>query len=166
MISADSHVIEPPDVWTARLVGEWGERAPHVRRDDDGNDWWYVDGHRTNSFAGGTQAGIRFADPDALVLADRFDNVRAGAYDPDRYVEENLSDGVVASVLYPTQQMQHYAVRNTALVDATCRVYNDWLAEFTRVHPHRLRGVAALNIDHVDTAAGELERAVNLGLAA
>jgi len=166
MISADSHVIEPPDVWTARLHDEWGEHAPHVRRDDDGNDWWYVDGHRTNSFAGGTQTGIRFADPDALVLADRFENVRAGAYDPDRYVEENLDDGVIASVLYPTQQMQHYAVRNTALVDATCRAYNDWVAEFSAAHPQRLRGVAALNVDAVETAAAELERAVGRGLAA
>jgi predicted TIM-barrel fold metal-dependent hydrolase len=166
MISADSHVIEPPDVWTARLVAEWGERAPQVRRDDDGNDWWYVDGHRTNSFAGGTQTGRRFVDPDALVLADRFENVRAGAYDPDRYVDENLTDGVIASVLYPTQQMQHYAVRNTALVDATCRAYNDWVAEFSAAHPQRLRGVAALNVDDIETAAVELERAAGQGLAA
>ncbi|MEO8692681.1 MAG: amidohydrolase family protein [Acidimicrobiales bacterium] len=166
MISADSHVIEPPDVWTQRLQNEWGERAPQVRRDDDGNDWWYVDGHRTNSFAGGTQAGVRFADPDALVLADRFENVRAGAYDPDLYVDENLTDGVTASVLYPTQQMQHYAVRNTVLVDATCRAYNDWLAEFTAAQPQRLRGVAALNVDDIETAAAELERAVLRGLAA
>jgi predicted TIM-barrel fold metal-dependent hydrolase len=166
MISADSHVIEPPDVWTERLGTEWGERAPHVRRDDDGNDWWYVDGHRTNSFAGGTQTGRRFDDPDSLVLADRFENVRAGAYDPEGYVDENLSDGVVASVLYPTQQMQHYAVRNTALVNATCRAYNDWLAEFCAANPARLRGVAALNVDEIDVAAHELERAVGRGLAA
>ena len=166
MISADSHVIEPPDVWTARLQTEWGERAPQVRRDDDGNDWWYVDGHRTNSFAGGTQTGRRFADPDTLVLADRFENVRVGAYDPDRYVDENVSDGVIASVLYPTQQMQHYAVRNTALVDATCRAYNDWVAEFSAAHPQQLRGVAALNVDDIETAAVELERAVRQGLAA
>jgi predicted TIM-barrel fold metal-dependent hydrolase len=166
MISADSHVIEPPGVWDGRLGAEWGDRAPHVRRDDDGNDWWYVDGHRTNSFAGGTQSGRRFADPDSLVLADRFENVRTGAYDPDRYVNENLTDGVESSVLYPTQQMQHYAVRNTALVDATCRAYNDWLAEFCAAHPRRLRGVAALNVDDVDVAAHELDRAVSLGLAA
>ena len=165
MISADSHVIEPPDVWTDRLR-EWGDKAPHVRRDDDGNDWWYVDEHRTNSFAGGTQTGRRFVDPDALVLADRFENVRTGAYDPDRYVGENLTDGVAASVCYPTQQMQHYAVRNTALVDATCRAYNDWLAEFCGAHPDRLRGVAALNVDDIDVAAAELERAAGLGLAA
>ena len=166
MISADSHVIEPPAVWTERLAKEWGDHAPHVRRDDDGNDWWYVDGHRTNSFAGGTQTGQRFVDADALVLADRFEHVRAGAYDPDRYVEENLTDGVVASVLYPTQQMQHYAVRNTALVDATCCAYNAWLAEFCAPHPQRLRGVAALNVDDIATAAAELERAVGQGLAA
>src|SRR5687768_10295021 len=165
MISADSHVIEPPDVWTARLEGEWGARAPQVRRDDDGNDWWYVDGHRTNSFAGGTQTGRRFADPDALVLADRFENVRTSAYDPDRYVDENRTDGVTASVLYPTQQMQHYAVRNTALVDATCRAYNDWLAEFCAAHPLQLRGVAALNVDDIEVAATELERVAGLGLA-
>jgi len=166
MISADSHVIEPPDVWIDRLRADWGDRAPHVRRDDDGNDWWYVDGHRTNSFAGGTQTGRRFEDPDALVLADRFEHVRAGAYDPDRYVQENLTDGVIASVLYPTQQMQHYAVRNTELVDATCRAYNDWLAEFCVSEAARLRGVAALNVDDIATAAGELERAVGGGLAA
>ena len=165
MISADSHLIEPPMVWTDRLV-EWGDKAPHVRRDGDGNDWWYVDGHRTNSFAGGTQTGRRFADPDALVLADRFENVRTGAYEPDRYVSENLTDGVTASVLYPTQQMQHYAVRNTALVDATCRAYNDWLAEFCGAQPDRLRGVAALNVDDIEVAAAELERAAGLGLAA
>ena len=166
MISADSHVIEPPDVWTDRLDHDWGDRAPHVRRDDDGNDWWYVDGHRTNSFAGGTQAGRRFADPDALVLADRFENVRTSAYDPDRYVDENRTDGVTASVLYPTQQMQHYAVRNSALVDATCRSYNDWLAEFCAAHPLQLRGVAALNVDDIEVAATELERVAGLGLAA
>jgi predicted TIM-barrel fold metal-dependent hydrolase len=100
------------------------------------------------------------------VLADRFENVRTSAYDPDRYVDENLSDGVVASVLYPTQQMQHYAVRNTALVNATCRAYNDWLAEFCASHPSRLRGVAALNVDEIDVAARELERAAGRGLAA
>lgn len=166
MISADSHVIEPPDIYMARMASRWGDRAPTVRRDTDGNDWWYVDGHRTNSFAGGTQTGRRFVDADSLVLADVFDNVRRGAYDPDLYVRENLTDGVTASVLFPTQQLQHYAVRNTELVNATCVAYNDWLAEFCASAPGRLRGVAALNVDEVAVSAVELRRAAELGLAA
>jgi predicted TIM-barrel fold metal-dependent hydrolase len=163
MVSADSHLIEPPDLYRS-LVAEWGDRAPVVRRDADGTDWWWVDGQRTNSFAGGSQTGRRFDDPDSLVLADAVDNVRAEVWTPDRYVADNLTDGVIASVLYPTQQLQHYAVRNTPLLSATCRVYNDWVAEFSGAHPQRLAGLACLNVDDPAEAAAELERAVTRGL--
>jgi predicted TIM-barrel fold metal-dependent hydrolase len=147
------------------MVPEFGERAPHVRRAGDGTDWWWVDDQRTNSFAGGSQAGVRFGDADALVLADAVDNVREEVWTPDGYVRENLSDGIGGSVLYPTQQMQHYAVRDTALVSATCRTYNDWLAEFCATEPERLRGIATLNVDDPSEAGAELERAAGLGLA-
>ncbi len=123
-------MIEPPSVWTDRLTAEWGDRAPRVARTDDGNDWWFVDGHRTNSFAGGTQTGRRFEDPNALVLADRFEHVRPAAYDPQAYAAENVADGVAGSVLYPTQQLQHYAVRNAPPVTATSRAYTECLADF------------------------------------
>jgi predicted TIM-barrel fold metal-dependent hydrolase len=163
-ISADSHVIEPAGLYGC-LVPTWGDRAPRVARADDGTDWWWVGGQRTNSFAGGSQAGQRFEDASALVLADSIDNVRAEVWTPDRYVADNLDDGIGASVLYPTQQMQHYAVRDHALVSATCRAYNDWLAEFCGAHPRRLRGIAALNSDDALEAADELARAVGRGLA-
>ncbi len=163
MVSTDSHVIEPPDVY-ASLRAEWGELAPVVQRADDGTDWWWVDGQRTNSFAGGSQAGVRFEDPDALVLADAIDHVREDVWTPERYVADNLRDGVGASVLYGTQQLQHYAVRNTPLVSATCRAYNDWLASFTGADPARLIGLACLNVDDPAGAAAELERAVARGL--
>jgi predicted TIM-barrel fold metal-dependent hydrolase len=162
IVSADSHVIEPPTLWRERLPA-WGDRAPSVVRGDDGNDWWWVDGHRTNSFAGGTQAGRRFGGR-ALVLADRAENVPADVWDPHRYVTANLDDGIVASVLFPTQHLVHSKVRNTALVDACARAYNDWLAEFCAAEPKRLRGVAALNVDDVPTAVAELQRAAGLGL--
>jgi predicted TIM-barrel fold metal-dependent hydrolase len=165
MVSTDSHVIEPPGLYDS-LLDAWGALAPIVRRSDDGTDWWWVDGQRTNSFAGGSQAGKRFDDASGLQLAAAVENVRAEVWTPDRYVEDNLSDGIGASVLYPTQQMQHYAVRNGTLVSATCRVYNDWLAEFCSAHPQRLRGVACLNVDDPEEAARDLERAVGRGLHA
>lgn len=164
MVSSDSHVIEPPDLY-APMVPEFGDRAPQVRRADDGTDWWWVGDQRTNSFAGGSQAGVRFEHADALVLADAVDNVRAGVWTPARYVGENLSDGIGGSVLYPTQQMQHYAVRDAALLSATCRTYNDWLAAFCAADERRLRGIAALNVDDPAEAAAELGRAAGLGLA-
>lgn len=163
VVSADSHVIEPPDAY-ASMRAAWGDRAPVVRRGDDGNDWWWVDGQRTNSFAGGSQPGKRHDDPDSLVLADVVENVHAEVWSPERYVADNLADGVGASVLYGTQQLQHYAVRNTPLVSATCRAYNDWLADYTSADRDRLVGLACLNVDDPAEAAGELERAVGRGL--
>lgn len=133
---------------------------------DDGTDWWWVDGQRTNSFAGGSQAGKRFEDASSLVLADAIDNVRPQLWHPDRYVADNLRDGIGVLVLYPTQQLQHYAVRNAELVSVTCRAYNDWLADFCAAEPHRLRGLAVLNSDDANGAAAELERAVTRGLVA
>lgn len=163
MVSTDSHVIEPADTY-ASMRATWGDATPEVRRGDDGNDWWWVDGQRTNSFAGGSQTGKRHENADSLVLADQIDNVHAEVWSPDRYVADNLADGIGASVLYATQQLQHYAVRNSPLVSATCSAYNDWLADFTSGHRDRLIGLACLNVDDPAEAAGELERAVGLGL--
>lgn len=56
ILSSDSHVIEPPDLWTTRIEPRFRERAPRVVQEEDG-DWWFVDGIRTNSFQGGVQAG-------------------------------------------------------------------------------------------------------------
>ena len=32
IVSADSHVVEPADVWTARIEPRFADRAPHVIR--------------------------------------------------------------------------------------------------------------------------------------
>ena len=63
LFSSDSHVVEPPDLWTDRIEPQFRERAPRVVPQEDG-DWWFVDGYRTNSFQGGAQPGVRFEKPD------------------------------------------------------------------------------------------------------
>ena len=35
VISSDSHVFEPPDLWTERIDAEFRERAPRMQRVDD-----------------------------------------------------------------------------------------------------------------------------------
>ena len=58
MISSDSHIIEPPDLWTERVDARFRDRAPRIVREDDG-DFWYIDGQRSMSFLG-VQTGDRF----------------------------------------------------------------------------------------------------------
>jgi predicted TIM-barrel fold metal-dependent hydrolase len=44
-------------------------------------------------------------------------------------------------------------------MDALCRAYNDWLADYCRTDPARLVGVAMLPLVDVDASVRELERA-------
>jgi predicted TIM-barrel fold metal-dependent hydrolase len=163
LISSDSHVVEPPDLWAGRLDATYRDRAPRVVAEHDG-DWWIVDGVRTNSFQGGAQAGKRFESPDLLRPAARFRDVRPGAYQPDQFLRENEVDGVYGSVIYPTEGLQLFRVPDGDLLTAVFRAYNDWLVEFCQTSP-RLKGVALINVEDVPGATGELRRTRKAGLA-
>jgi predicted TIM-barrel fold metal-dependent hydrolase len=166
MLSSDTHVIEPPDLWTSRLDRSWGDEAPHVVEDQaGGTQWWVVAEQRTLSFAGGAQTGDRFDKPIELRTGATFSEVRPGGYDPHANLIDNEADGVWGSVLYPTEGLMLYTQAHHALLSACCRVYNDWLAEFCAAAPDRLKGVAMLNTDDVDEAVAELRRAHSLGLS-
>ena len=49
-------------------------------------------------------------------------------------------------------------------MSAIFRAYNDWLADFCRTDPARLKGIAMINLDDIPDAIRELERATRLGL--
>jgi len=36
VLSADSHVVEPADVWTSRIDARFRDRAPHVEKEVNG----------------------------------------------------------------------------------------------------------------------------------
>jgi predicted TIM-barrel fold metal-dependent hydrolase len=164
MLSSDSHVVEPPDLWTDRIEPQFRDRAPQVVSQADG-DWWFVDGYRTNSFQGGAQPGKRFDKPEELKPAARFDEVRPGAYQPEAHLKDNEVDGVYGSVLYPTEGLLLFSVPDSVLLSAIFRVYNDWIAEFCSVAPDRLKGIAMINVDDVPEALRELQRTRQRGLA-
>jgi predicted TIM-barrel fold metal-dependent hydrolase len=164
LISSDSHIVEPPDLWRERIDRGFRDRGPHVISESDG-DWWMIDGTRGNSFQGGAQAGKRFDRAEELRPAARFSEVRPGAYEPAEFLRENEEDGIWASVIYPTAGLQLFRVPDVDLLSACFRAYNDWLADFCRAAPDRLRGIALINVDDIDEAVRELTRARKIGLS-
>ena len=138
LISSDSHIIEPPDLWLDRIDRAFRDRAPRVVREEKG-DWWVIDGKRSMSFLG-VQTGDRFEkEASELIIEAHFDAVRPAAYDPKRYVAENLEDGVEASILYPSEALLVYGIPDSALCSAAMRAYNDYIAEFCSADPLRQR---------------------------
>ena len=164
LISSDSHIIEPPDLWTERIDRAYRDRAPHVVREEKG-DWWVMDGKHSMSFLG-IQTGDRFEKASSeLVIEAHFEDVRPASYDPKRYVEENRQDGVEASVIYPSEALLAYGIPDSGLCSATMRAYNDYIADFCSEDPLRLKGIALVNVDDPKEAVVELRRCREKGLA-
>jgi predicted TIM-barrel fold metal-dependent hydrolase len=163
MISSDSHIVEPPDLWEGRIDTSFGDRAPRVVSEADG-DWWYIDNLKTMSFVG-IQAGDRFVKPaDELRTSADFSDVRPAAYDPAQYLAENETDGVWGSVIYPSQGLVIFSVPATDIVTAMMRAYNDWIAEFCSYDTSRLKGIGMINVDDPADGARELARCREIGL--
>jgi len=164
ILSSDSHVFEPPDLWRSRIDAAFRDRAPRIER-IGGGDHIVVEADQVLSGIGLiSNAGARFAAPETISAEGRFEDVHRGGYDPAQHLADMALDGVAGEVLYPSQGLFYFKVADSALMSAIFRAYNDWLAEFCRSDPARLKGIAMINIDDVGEGIGELERAARLGL--
>ena len=162
IISSDDHVTETPDLWTSRVEPQFRERAPGVVRREDG-DWWFCDGLRV-MFAQGSQAGVRFDDPQALKVTDVVENARPGGYIPEEHVKDMDLDGLDVSIIYPTVGLTLYGVPDSELFSEVCRVYNDWAGEHCLSFRDRLKGIGMVNLDDVEAGITEMRRCRSLGL--
>ena len=165
LLSSDSHILEPADLWSKRVDPPFRDRAPVVVRVGE-NDQWHADGAQFHAVrATGYQAGVRFTHPEKLSLDGQFEAIRPGALDPHPHVEDMDVDGIAAAVLYPTVGAQLYRIADSDLLTACVRAYNDHVADFCKPYPHRLKGMAILNVDSIGETVRELERVAKMGLA-
>src|SRR2546427_1017350 len=169
LISADSHIVEPPDLYSSRIEPKFRDRAPrmerHRTRTGREYDAWYVDGLRVGTVGSVIQAGKRFEDPGSIDFLGLWEDVRKAAYEPHAMLEELEMDGVWGACLQPSQGLFWYRLSDSEILSALCRAYNGWIADFCQAAPDRLKGVGMLNVDDVDEGCQELERCADLGLA-
>jgi predicted TIM-barrel fold metal-dependent hydrolase len=167
LISADSHIVEPRDLWTSRIDARFRGRAPKIATLDETGDYIVIDGLRPRplAFEGpmieARAQGVEIAKPKGY----RVEQNRLGAWDPDARLGDQDLDGVSGEVIYPGVGLHIGRAPDGEYIYASCRAYNDWLAEFCAAHPARLKGAAMLpNRGPVEWAVTEAERAAKLGL--
>ena len=165
ILSADSHVIEPADVWTARIDKRFLDRAPRVikRTGDREGDFFVAEGMRPFPVAGFAVAGVDPRDFGER-MARGYPGVRPSAWDPVERLKDQERDGVVGEVLYPSLGMRLFQLEDGELRAASFRAYNDWLAEYCAHSPRRLAGAALISLDEPAAGVAELTRAANKGL--
>lgn len=164
IISSDSHVFEPPDLWTQRIDQAFRDRAPRLQRIGEVDQIVIEDGQPFAGIGLISNAGARFEAPETISDHGRFEEVHTGGYDPAQHIVDMGLDGVHGEVLYPSLGLSLFKVPDTAFQSAIFRAYNDWLAEFCRADSHRLKGLAMINLDDIQGGIHELERAAKLGL--
>ena len=166
LISSDSHIIEPPDLWEKRIDPKFKDRAPYLVHEED-MDQWYADGGNVKfgEIGNAIQFGTRFEQPEKLSLKGEYANAPLGGFDPNVHVKEMDIDGVSGGVLYPSMGLTAYGVPASDLLSAMFRAYNDWIADFCKPYPNRLKGIAMINVDDVQEGVEELQRVTKMGLA-
>ena len=175
VLSGDSHIVEPPDLWEKHIDPAFRERAPRViRKKGDptsvtpyDSDYWVAPGIETAAYGQLAQAGRRFENADDIGWGGTWDDVPKGAHDPHAMVQALDLDGVWGAIVQPTQGLSWYRMdpEETDLFSAICRAWNDYNAQFCSYYPDRLKGIAMLNVDDVLDACNELERCAKMGLS-
>ena len=168
LISADSHVMEPRDLWETRIDHKFRERAPRIAALDESGDYMVIDGMRPRPLAfEGPMADLKAQGVDIPTPKGyRYEQNRPGSWEPNARLEDQDLDGVSGEVIYPGLGLHIVRAPDAEYIYACCRAYNDWLAEFCSVHPKRLKGAAMVpNRGPIEWAVKEAERVAKMGLA-
>ncbi|MGA8262317.1 MAG: amidohydrolase family protein [Arenicellales bacterium] len=158
IVSADSHVLEPPDLWEKALGARFGDRVPRVVNG--------FEGHEGSFFYVGRPGEAARMDElvDANQTDRRLDDLARAGRDPVRRLELMDSDGIAAEVINPTWGLWIPRIRDSEVRQACAEVYNDWVAEYASEDLRRLVAVAMIPVEDVDWAIKELHRIVRKGL--
>jgi predicted TIM-barrel fold metal-dependent hydrolase len=166
IISADSHTVEPPDLWEKWLERKYLDTAPKLVEDGDGGHAWLYMGAKTPEPLGlVTCVGTR--PEDLKWTGARYGStIHPACYDGAERLKAMDVDGVDAEMLYPPQRAMLTFMKNPDRDAhlAGIRAYNRWLREgFCAPDPDRLIGIFQIPNVGIETAVAELERAKKEG---
>ncbi len=177
LISADSHVNEPPAAWE-RVQKEYGERAPKVVRDPAGKPkgiWLIIDGlppvglsHYSKGLAVGKNRGISEVEQEKHFATIRFNETfryedYPGGWEPSARLRDQDADGVEAEVLFSSAVRQLYSIVDEPFQRAIFHSYNAWLHEFCSANPNRLLGLALIPILDMEHTVADIYHYAKLG---
>ncbi len=162
-ISADSHVIEPPDLWLKRIDRQYLEHAPRIERGED-QDYLVCPEVIAGGKRGiGTASAILKKSEDISMKA-RFDETLPGAYDPLVRIADLDRDNVEAEMLFASFGAITFQIEDLDFQFACMQAFNDWLANFCGSAPKRLFGAAMIPTAPIDRAIGEMKRCADTGV--
>jgi len=164
-ISADSHVIEPPDCYSRFIDPIFRHLAPQLVRREGGGDAYAIPGMRGVVALGLLDgAGRTAAERRRHTATATFAETRRSAWDARERVADQERDGVAAEVLYPTLGLVLCTHPDPFYKSACMQAYNRWLQGYCGEAPGRLFGIGMTAAASVDAALRDVEEAARLGM--
>jgi predicted TIM-barrel fold metal-dependent hydrolase len=164
IISADSHITEPPNTYLDHIDPTYRATAPHmVDGGADVGDLFVIDGMKRPVAMGLVAAAGKPAE-EIRVMGVKFDDLHKGGSDPEARLADQDRDGVAAEIIYPTVGMVLCNHPDGDYKKACFDAYNRWIAEYCGAHPDRLIGCGQTAMRSPEEGIADLERIKALGL--
>ena len=160
---SDMHVYDPAFLYEKYMNPKWGDRIPRGRRNGKHG--------RVEFSIGAGKETLRqitdVIDHGQKQVADRYDFAVARDYDAVSQLEAMDREGLDVAVLFRTSPLHCDETLEPEYANDLCRAWNDWIADFCKENPQRLKASALITLHDVDLAVDEVRRVVSgLGIRA
>jgi predicted TIM-barrel fold metal-dependent hydrolase len=163
IISADSHITEPPGCYVDRIDHKYKDTAPHMVHDDKAGDIFVIEGMKKPIPMGLVAAAGQDAK-DLKMFGAKFEDLHRGGWDPEARMADQKRDGVDAEVIYPTVGMLLCNHQDYDYKKACFDAYNLWIAEYCAAHPDRLLGLGQTAMRSVEEGIEDVRKMKEMGL--
>jgi len=163
IISADSHITEPPNTYIDFIEPQFRDRAPHLVHDEQKGDLFIIEGMKRPIPMGLIAAAGKPAD-ELTILGVKFEELHRGGWDPDARLADQDRDGVHAEIIYPTVGMLLCNHKDYDYKKACFDAYNQWIASYCSAHPDRLIGCGQTAMRSVEEGIEDIRRIKEMGL--
>ncbi|MCB0997253.1 MAG: amidohydrolase [Acidimicrobiales bacterium] len=159
--SADSHFLEPRDLWHQILPADQAQRMPRVEAISDTEERVHVDGR---SFTRQIPKIMLAKGRTGETIAE-LSHRPPGSRDLHLRLQDLDAEGVWAEVMFQSIGLWCSLIEDPQLIRDAARAENEWLAtEVQSFAPDRLVPAALMPILDVADAVAEVEHAAELGL--
>src|SRR5258707_14082813 len=95
LLSADSHIMEPRDLWETRMDTKWRAKAPRIRALDESGDYIVIEGMQPRPLAfEGPMADLKAQGVDIPTPKGyRYEQNREGSWEPNARIKDQNRDG-------------------------------------------------------------------------
>ena len=166
VVDADTHVVEPYDLWTSRVPRKWRDLVPHVVWNEDRHqDVWTMPGRPLMAAATfAAMSGWKEYPPDRPpTLAD----ADPATWEVNARLRRMDELGIYAQVLYPNIAGfgggNYLAIEDPELRLLCVRAYNDWVTEWASAAPERFVTNCAIPFWDVELSVTEVLRCRDMG---